>query len=74
VDVDSGNGCSSSVAGSRVKASICVFRVALSGSGLRRFAMYVPAPGFLASRDANLLGAGSALAVAMAVNRGAETA
>ena len=31
--------------------------------------MYVPTPGFLASRDANLLVAGSALAVAIAVNR-----
>ena len=47
LDVDSCDGCSSSVAGSRVGVSNSVFRVMLSGSGLRTFAI-TAAPGFLA--------------------------
>ena len=46
LDVDSCNGCSSSVAGSRVGVSSSVFRVMLSGSGLRTFAI-TAAPGFV---------------------------
>ena len=37
LDVDSNDGCSDSVAGSRVGVSNSVFRVMLSGSGLRTF-------------------------------------
>ncbi len=50
LDVDSGNGCSSSVAGSRVGVSNSVFRVMLSGSGLRTFAI-AAAPGFITPGD-----------------------
>ena len=49
LDVDSDDGASSSVAGSRVGVSSSVFRVMLSGSGLRTFGM-TAAPDSLARR------------------------
>src|SRR5208283_3584909 len=47
LDVDSNDGCSSSVAGSSVMLSNSLFRVMLSGSGLRTFGI-TAAPEFLA--------------------------
>ena len=65
LDVDSDDGCSSSVAGSRVGISNSVFRVMLSGSGLRTFAI-TAAPGFLApAANEHVAGGGSSSAIAV---------
>jgi hypothetical protein len=65
--VDSDDGCTCSVAGSGLGVSNSVFRVMLSGSGLRTFAI-TAAPEFFSSRDGLCLPLGVAIHVAIAAD------